>query len=467
MTTTRAIKQIIRSLRNEDQNLSRMAFESLVNLGELAVPPLCEALGRYSLDVRKVITNVLISIGEPAVVPLCLELLNGDNNVRMSAALALGSIRDSRAVVPLCGVLSDADVWVRRFAVEALGRIAHGDASEALCAALVDRDGEVRSRVSKALTSIGKPSVEPLCRVMKNKSVNARITACHALGVIKDPCATDVLLRCIDNANPAIRTAATNALGNMCEGRAVAPLCGLLDDPDTAVRRAAARSLGMIGSDFAVKHLCDALADEHCDVRYAAAEALRILADVDAIVPLCGAIADLQETVRRKAAEALASIGEPAVQSLCAIVGRKESREAAAVLYKIGVPNDLPLKILTKSSMPLKSRIAALNALSSTGQYFDGRHTKRYRTPNAMQYCTQMSSDSDASIRRAAAEMLSYLHNDLLIPTQRDKAVEASQLLRPVTGQVTNDTGEELLRPAVAPADVGRRIGSFWRRLRS
>src|SRR4030042_6197793 len=87
-------------------------------------------------------------------VTVLIEKLNHEDLiVRLSAAKALGEIKDARAVKPLIATLKD------------------------------ERCG---STAANAMVKIGKPAVEPLMNALRDKKALVRRNAAIALGKIKD-----------------------------------------------------------------------------------------------------------------------------------------------------------------------------------------------------------------------------------------------------------------------------------------
>jgi len=92
---------------------------------ERAGAALTSALRSSNGDERAGIADVLGLIGAPSAIPALIEQLADANYVCVSAALALGRMRDPRAVAPLAGVLADEQkFWVPRGAAAvALGEL--------------------------------------------------------------------------------------------------------------------------------------------------------------------------------------------------------------------------------------------------------------------------------------------------------------------------------------------------------
>lgn len=134
------------------------------------------------------------------------ELSSKDPVVRMEAARKLGEIKDAAAVSPLIGILKG------------------------------DKDRDVRGSTQDALVNIGKPAVESLIVMLKDKDWHARRRAVQALGRIKDPGAIEPLV-------VAMRT-----------------------DKDCYVRKFSARAIGEMNDIRAAEILLDALKSKELEV---------------------------------------------------------------------------------------------------------------------------------------------------------------------------------------------------------
>jgi len=244
-----------------------------------------------------------------------------DYTVRAQAALALGWTGDKKAVRPLLEILekekpgTDQDpgsaiMEMRRFVIWALGKIGDPEAVPPLIETLDGSDasqefgqtiggpGEVsstwalsienfkkpedlrdRSRiycgVALALGNIGKPAVQPLLSVLKDKRANIRKGAVRALGYIGDKKAIGPLLKALFDKDPGIRCESVIALGMINDKKAVKPLIKMLRDSSGDVRCIAAKALGRIHDRRAIEPLKKVLKDSDPSVREAAAEAVK------------------------------------------------------------------------------------------------------------------------------------------------------------------------------------------------
>ncbi len=177
---------------------------------------------------------------------LTQELKDKDTNVRCSAVISLGEIKDYRVVEPLIAALKDKDSDVRDDAAKALGKIAQGKIKDAravvpLIAALKDKDPDVRDDSAKTLGKImaqqNSPgwmkdarAVEPLIAALKDKDAIVREVVANALGEINDDRSVEPLIATLTDEDSGVRNNAASALGGMGDKRAIEPLIGNLTD---------------------------------------------------------------------------------------------------------------------------------------------------------------------------------------------------------------------------------------------
>jgi len=166
--------------------LAKQEWDALVELGQLAVEPLIQALKDEDSDVGEKVAEALGEIGDArAVEPLIQALKDEDSDVGEKVAEALGEIGDARAVEPLAALLKDEDHFV--CAAMALGKMG-APAIEPLIGALKDDNRIVRRCVVEALGETGSDAAVPaLIKVLTGAHVqiDVRISACEALGKLE------------------------------------------------------------------------------------------------------------------------------------------------------------------------------------------------------------------------------------------------------------------------------------------
>jgi len=213
----RAVKPLINALDNENifadlsissdkrSDVQIAAAEALEKIGEPAVEPLINALGKSSSrSFNWRISDVLEKIGEPAVEPLIDALKDGKWMVRLTAADALGKIGDARAVEPLITAMKAERPHQCGGEILALGRIGDARAVEPLVAMLKEKEPSAVHSAAKALGMIGEPAVEPLIDALANGNALAQGYAAEALGEINDARAVEALIAALKDGNTNI-----------------------------------------------------------------------------------------------------------------------------------------------------------------------------------------------------------------------------------------------------------------------
>ncbi|NUQ61682.1 MAG: HEAT repeat domain-containing protein [Pirellulales bacterium] len=266
----RAVRALLRDLRNGDARMAQALIPQLVSLGEAAVAPLIDALSDSDRPYRNRAVEALGKIGPPAVPALLAVVESGPKAAKLGAARALGAIGDRRAVGPLIRML-DSGREELGVASEALSLIGDPSAVEAI----VKNLGEfgMETLMQGCAASFGTKAVGALVTALASPSATVRERAANALGVIRDAQAVQPLTHAVADARPEVRLAATLALGELGEP-AVDALVAALVSEDCRVRETAAAILGRIGDPRAIGSLQAATADAEPRVRDAASAAL-------------------------------------------------------------------------------------------------------------------------------------------------------------------------------------------------
>lgn len=186
MGDERCVEPLARALRDGDWQVREVAIEAMGQVGSPAVETLLKLLRDW--DVRKYAIlslgkirdervldplmqqlrndefkddaiNALVELGEPSVPKLITALKDKDENVRKSAVLALGRIKNSDAIDPLIQMLGDKDWFTRLTAAAALESIGDERGREAIKPLLKDPDMVVKMRVERILAKWKKQPV--------------------------------------------------------------------------------------------------------------------------------------------------------------------------------------------------------------------------------------------------------------------------------------------------------------------
>ena len=160
---------LVKLLSGEELNVRVEAAKALGQLRQLeVVPDLINAMGDVDLLVRQAAAESLVEVGEEAVPALVATLKGSGGRLTPHALWALGEIGSRNAVDALLTAAESPSWRLRWSAIESLGDVGGERAIEALINALGDRDQRVRSAAGKALMDIGEPAVEYLSTSMQH-----------------------------------------------------------------------------------------------------------------------------------------------------------------------------------------------------------------------------------------------------------------------------------------------------------
>ena len=207
------------------------------------------------------------------------DLSDPDKNVRVEAAVRLGSLGNEDAVAPLVEALrTDPDFFVCETVTWALVRCG-SVAVEPVITLLHDESALARARAAHALSKLGDARAVPalIDRLNVNEQDRAvREKSVLALGQLGGDEAMNALAALLGDQQPELATAVSRALESFGE-RALPALLARIGDRDPDVRAQVVDLLGFTGSAQAVPHLCVAAEDEHPSVR------IRVLAALAAL----------------------------------------------------------------------------------------------------------------------------------------------------------------------------------------
>jgi HEAT repeat protein len=189
MGDERCIEPLAKAMRDGDWQVREVAVEAMGQVGSPAVEMLlkllrdwevrkCAILALGKIRDERVLDplmlqlrndefkddaiNALVELGEPALPRLIAALRDKDENVRKSAVLALGRIKNGDAIDPLIEMLGNPDWFTRLTAAAALESIGDERGREAIKLLLKDPDMVVKMRVERILAKWKKqPASQP------------------------------------------------------------------------------------------------------------------------------------------------------------------------------------------------------------------------------------------------------------------------------------------------------------------
>ena len=214
------------------------------------------------------------------------QLQSPDEPTRVRAAEALAEQEALSSGQSLAGSLGDESWRVRRAVVDGLARKAGSDEVNILLRALREehRNPGVLNSALQVLALGGIDAIEPLSEFLRDKDVNLRIYATHALGDQRDPRAVSVLVSALEDEDSNVRYHAIEALGKMRAVNAVDALAGMAESDDFFLAFPALDALTLIGDSSVAPRLVPLLANEM--LRSPATDALGRLGDEEVVAPL-------------------------------------------------------------------------------------------------------------------------------------------------------------------------------------
>jgi HEAT repeat protein len=281
-----AVPALGRAMFGKDTWARPQAAWALSQIGkeaEGALDGLSKAItrGKYSMQCH--VRDSLVNIGEPAVPVLTKAIETGKTVPAAEAAGMLGKTAGP-ALPALISMAGASDPKARAAALEAVCRISADaeDAKNVLVKGLNDTAMCVRHRTATALGEAGKHAAsfaDVLGKALSDKAPEVIGAAAKALGKI-GPDGTAPLIRGLtESDDPWTRTVCARALGRITPvaGNAVTPLVKALKDKSRDVRREAVLALGRMGAaaKSAAGTLREAADDSDYIVAYAAQEALK------------------------------------------------------------------------------------------------------------------------------------------------------------------------------------------------
>jgi HEAT repeat protein len=215
-----------------------------------AAGPLSRLLHSAEERVRTAAALALAHLGDARSIPQLLLLVDADNEEGpLKALAALRILKKPEVAGELLGRLNHPIPAIRRRLVDVLGIIGDAEVAERLEQILrSDPVEEVRATAARALGQIADPaSVEALKHSLENDPFNVRCQAIAALGQIGDEECYSILVPLLADPVLEIRYHAAMALGEAGNKKVIPLLKDLLKDKNAMVVRGAAKALEKLG----------------------------------------------------------------------------------------------------------------------------------------------------------------------------------------------------------------------------
>ena len=300
--------------------------------------------------------------GADCITVLISHAWSRKRDVRISAVLLLGVMRDQRVLVPLIELSSEEDlaedvknalVFIgkerpdfliplfetdnqqrRRFIEEVASLVASPLYYTLFEQDLSHPDGHVRTHAAAGLANIGdERAIGSLKRILIDPYEDVQEAAVKALTRFRRGLAAGEFVAYLRSEKASLRKNAALILGQLAEKETVAALGFALKDVEVSVRSAVVMALSAIPGDESVRHLMFALTDESPMIRVSAALSLGGLGGEGVLEALVILTLDSHDAVRAAAARALGMRGDD--RSLERLIGLLPDRNGFVVTAAI------------------------------------------------------------------------------------------------------------------------------------
>lgn len=353
------LRLLIRATGDESWRVRKTAVEALLTYAEPAdaIDSLIHGLhAEDNAGLRNACVETLIRMGEMAVPALLAHANAPDEDVRKFVIDILGGIADPRAVPTLVAAMQDSNDNVRSTAAENLGLIGSSEAVASLLESLRRDDLQLQYSALRALANIGNPvPLDALKPLLPKPLLRKPLYEC--LGVIPELAAVEILVKGLGDRSPAGRVAAAASLMKLYHGT-----------EDRRFRDALSERIRRNVHATDVRALVQDLKSADLNRRLSVAQILGFLGDGAATIPLLEAATD--EPVSSVALDAIVRIGRPARDLLIERFGEFQDERlalACAALGELGSASAIPsLRSALADEMP-EVRAAAAAALGKLG----------------------------------------------------------------------------------------------------
>jgi HEAT repeat protein len=368
----------------------------------------------YHKGVREeVITDAIKNLlGEKTMESLLDHIWSVKPDVRISAILILGMMKDERALPPLLEVSQDENfreearralvfigkdrpesllglfeidnTYHKRFLCEVAGIIASPIYFETFKKLLTDEDGHIRSIAAIAISRLGNlKAIEPLKRLLTDPYED-------------------------------VQEAAVRALFNLREGLSATELLDMLDEAIPLQRKNVALLLGRIGANEAIPALGFVLKDANVSVRKAVIEAFSHLKTKESILFLILALTDEDPDIRALSALSIGSLGgEGSFEALSLLLSDPDDAVRVAVTKALGMLKDTRAVTLLINLLTDENGFVIATAIESLG---------KIGGDEARDALLRMLISEDLEIRRTAIKALALFRDvdEALLPFLKD-----------------------------------------------
>jgi len=376
-----ATEEVVTLLRSEDAALRNLAFDIIVKMGKIALPQVASLINDRDRDVRKFAVDILKMMRVPEVEDLLIKaLFDGDNNVAMAAAEALGNAGTQRAVPHLVDC-ARREPWLQYAALKSLGEIGGEEALRSILTTDLKDERIVLFHAVNALGAMGDSrGIEFLTNLLEKDDPSLLPSIIQAAArILKD--ADDAVIETAKQGMPA------------------AKLISLVGSNNSDVVKSAIILLGLFREEGAIEELVR-LYNESNEHLFEDLEHAFLLIRSENVEPFMGIIKDPMEseTVKIAAVKLMGRLGrKEALEPLVGCLEICRDKLKAEVLRTLGVLNEprmLPVLHEALKEAPPQIKETAIEALDTFCDVI------------SIPFLMKLSADPSETVRSKAASSL-------------------------------------------------------------
>lgn len=343
-------------------------------------------------------------LGDRAMEILIAHAWSNRKEVRMSAILMLGLMKDEAAYGPLLDISPEEEfaedvkralVFIgqdkpesllklfdtdnphqKRFIGEVAEKIASPVYYDVLSQMLLDDDGHVRSIAARGISRLNDSRIVPkLVSMLHDQYEDVQEAAVDALFNLRSYLKVGDLIGMLGSDKFSMRKNVALLLGRLKATEAVKSLGFALKDEQIRVRRAVISGLSQIGTDEAIRYLTYALTDEEPNIRISAALSLGTIGGKGVIDSLLTLTTDPDDAVKVASAKALGMVRDrAAVAPLIGLLGERNGFVVTTAIEALGAiggdeARSAIIRMLQSPDMEVKrTAVSALAAFDGTDE---------------------------------------------------------------------------------------------------
>jgi len=348
------LEHIIPLIEDPSRNIQEQALKTI------------EKFYHNGVDADYITGEMRRILGQKAMELLIMHAWAPKREVRISAILLLGLMKDEAAYGPLLDIsheeefsedVKSAFVYIgkdkpesllklfvtdnprqMRFICEVTEKVVSPVYYDVLEGLLTNDDGHVRATAAVSISKLrDRRAVEKLKRLLQDPYEDVQEAAVEALANLKDELEAEKLAPSLGDSDSVLRRNTAHLLGRIKATSAVGDLGFALKDENVRVRKAVVEALSSIGTDEAVRYLTYALTDESPDIRISAALSLGAIGGQGVLESLTILSKDPDNSVRVSAAKSMGMLGDGnAVKTLIDLLADRHGFVVTAAIESLG-----------------------------------------------------------------------------------------------------------------------------------